>query len=166
MLARGLLALPSFAIVAICAAIAFLAKIVNAGWATALTMCSLVWAFALYLVAQRTLSERPGLGRILFPIAMILVAAIAALPQVDEARSTEPLYYLPPVSMLFVVVSLGFAVSALRRSEGKSDWPFTLSSALAVFAIAFLPLGIWFLRSRADQLLDADRKGRGKNVRR
>jgi hypothetical protein len=153
MFARQLLALSPLAIVAICATVALLARLAHAVWASALIMCSLVWAFALYSVAQKVLNERPGFGRITFPIAIALIGAATVVPQVYGAPRDDPMSFVGPVGMIHVMVSLGFSMSALLRTEGRIGWVFTETSALAIFVMAFLPLGIWFLRPRIEELL-------------
>lgn len=153
MLARRLLGLSPIAIVASYATITALAKLADTIWIYVPALCSLVWGFALYLVAQNVANERAGIGRITFPIAIILTAAAATVPQVYGAIQGDPLYYLEPASVALVVMSIGLAVSALLRSEHRSDWVFTWSSIFAILAILFLPLGVWFLQPRVADLL-------------
>ena len=154
MFTRRLLGLSSLAVTAICVAAMVLARLGNAASATAMLMCSLVWAFALYLVAQKALNENGGFGRVMFPIALALVAAITLLPQFTNASEGDTFYFVPPVIVIFAAITVLFAVSALLRTEGKSGWLFTFSSALVFFGIAFLPVGIWFLRPRVAELLE------------
>jgi hypothetical protein len=153
MLARRLLGPSSLAVTAVCVAVVLLARLGNAAFATALILCSLLWAFALYSVAQTVLNERAGLGRVTFPIAIVLIAAVTLVPQLAEAAENEPQFFVAPLSMTFVFISILLAVNALLRTEGKSGWPFGFSSMLAFLGIFFLPVGIWFLRPRVESLL-------------
>lgn len=153
MFARQLLGLPSFAITGICATVALLSRLAQMPWAMALLICSLLWGFALYSVAQNVLNERAGMGRVTFPVAMLLIAASLLLPQQAHANPGHPLYWVPPSGILFFIVSLAFAVSALLRTEGRLGWVWANSPMNTIVAIAFLPIGVWFLRPRIEEML-------------
>lgn len=153
MLARLLLTLPSFAIVGLYAAIMLLPKAGVSVPSTALLMCSLLWAFALYLVAQRAQNKRARVGRAIFLIAITVLTVVAVLPEFSESTANGPLHLLVPAGMAFVFVGIGLAASALLSAEGRNDWPLKLSHAVIFFSMAFLPVGIWFLRPRVNRLL-------------
>lgn len=154
MFSRTVLALPSLAVVGLYAAILLAPKLGLSVPASALLMCSLVWAFALYLFARRRSNSRAHFGSVIFWIAIaLLVITEPLLPHTSEWEMGSPLHLLLLGSGAFVLVAIVLAASALLNAEGKNDFPWTISHAVTFFSIVFLPAGIWFLRPRIVQLL-------------
>ena len=153
MFSRTVMALPSFAVVGLYAAILVMPKLGLPVPATAMLMCSLVWAVALYLVAQLHSNAKVRIGPIIFCIAIALVVIVTPLlPRLPQSITGDPVHLLLFVSGAFVFVAIGLAASALLNAEGKNDFPWTISHAVIFFSIFFLPVGIWFLRPRVCRL--------------
>lgn len=111
---------------------------------------AVTWAFALFVVAHAALRMGRGLiGRAFFCITFVLFAAAIAL----QGQPVERMLILLFATGLFGVISIGFAASALDTLEGGNGWPFKIANVLTVYAILFLPVGIWFLRGRIKRLL-------------
>lgn len=170
MIARGLLAPPpamvaSFYIVAIglpMLAEPALPEAVQApvgallDWA--FWICAVVWAFAVFTIAHGKGSG--AIGRAIFGVTLallvvsVLIQAWLGPPEQWVHNPIHPLIAVMFATVLCAVISLGFAASALDRVEGGSGAPVKDSPIFwIVFAILFLPIGIWFLRARIEKLL-------------
>jgi hypothetical protein len=113
-----------------------------------------LWAFALFLVAQEELKSAAMVGRTIFSVALLL---LVLLIPVAKTLSEHPIGgWIPTLfqsSMIFVAIGIAFAVSALLTTEGESGWPLTFSFVIGFLSVFFLPIGIWFLRPRITRLL-------------
>jgi hypothetical protein len=165
-IARGLLALPSFAVASVYAAILLLPDVteyfltghlqdlLETSRAVVALIWVVLWAFALFLVAQEELRSAALVGRTIFSVALLLlVLMIPVTGTLSEQPIGGPMRWLFQSSMIFVVIGIAFAVSALLTTEGDSGWPISFSFVVGFFSVFFLPIGIWFLRPRITRLL-------------
>jgi hypothetical protein len=165
-IARSLLALPSFAVAGVYVAVLLLPDVteyfpmgslqdvLESSRAVVALICVVVWAFALFLVAQDELKSAGLIGRAVFSVALLLlVSLIPVAGMLSTNPIGGPVYLLFQSSMIFVTISIAFAVSALLTTEGESGWPLRISFFVGFFSVFFLPIGIWFLRPRVTGLL-------------
>lgn len=170
MIARILLNTPPLAVVAFYALVfalirtpesatppEFLRDAVDATLEWIFWILAVLWAFALFSVAHPAIQMGRGLiGRAFFVATLLLfVVAIATQTEVGLSNSERgPLAFtLTVVTGWFAFISMFFAASALDTFEGHSGWPLKPSNVLTIFAMLFLPVGIWFLSGRVQRLL-------------
>src|SRR5262249_47820640 len=114
-------------------------------------MFAVAWAFALFVVAHRAIRMGPGLiGKAIFCATFALFAISSAV----QGQRLGNEFVVIFVTGLLGVLSLGFAGRALDTFEGGTGWPLKTANVLTVYAVLFLPVGIWFLRGRIKKLLD------------
>lgn len=122
---------------------------------------AVAWAFALFTVAQSASHMGSGvMGKSIFGVTTallvisILIQTWLGPPDLWVHDPINPLIAVLFCTVLCAAISLGLAASALDRFEGGSGLPFKDSPIWwIVIAMLFLPIGIWFLRHRVENLL-------------
>jgi hypothetical protein len=149
-IARRLLALPSLAVVGIYAAVILLPDvteyfltgrlqdILESSRAVVALIWIVLWAFALFLVAQEELQSAGLVGRTIFSVAMLLLVLqipVAGMLSADPIGGLVLLLFQS--SMMFFAISIALAVSALLATEGESGWPFRFSFLIGWLSVFF-----------------------------